>query len=567
MSNSDIVSWPGWETVKLIGRGSFGAVYEIQRDVMGETESAALKVISIPQSSSDVDEMYSDGYDEESITATFKEHLKGIVAEYTLMRKMSDCANVVRCDDVRYVQHDNGIGWDIYIKMELLTPLTKALPDAISDEMVIKLAKDICNALITCKKHDVVHRDIKPQNIFVSNNGAYKLGDFGIAKTIEKTSSGTKIGTYKYMAPEVYNNQPYGSAADIYSLGLVLYWLLNDRRMPFLPNASQKITASMEEEARNRRLAGERIPAPVKGSAALKSIVLKACAFSPTERYKTPGEMMTDLENISTASHRSTQGQSSSQYNGSGKGKTENVGGPSGTTNVDLDVRSLVWITEKEAIDGCTKNATFAGLGSINVKIPAGTKNGTILRLVGAGRKDPVTGKKGNAFVTVQYVNWNNADSASKVFSEFFGGQDNAVERDGVYTGVISSKEARKGCSKTFNFKNGTSKTIQVPAGCKNGQLVDGVKVYVHDFSTKENNMEKLPDAVLNMYANKSSGMVSGIVLSFVVWMIFGMSTMLIPVMAGGLMISIGIAVARGIKRQQTINEAKRIIQIRQRKK
>lgn len=79
--------------------------------------------------------------------------------------------------------------------------------------------------------------------------------------------------------------------------------------------------------------------------------------------------------------------------------------------------------------------------------------------------------------------------------------------------------------------------------------------------------MEKLPDAVLNMYANKSSGMVSGIVLSFVVWMIFGMTTMLIPVMAVGLMISIGIAVARGIKRQQTINEAKRIIQIRQRKK
>lgn len=75
--------------------------------------------------------------------------------------------------------------------------------------------------------------------------------------------------------------------------------------------------------------------------------------------------------------------------------------------------------------------------------------------------------------------------------------------------------------------------------------------------------MENLPDAVLNMYANKSSGMVGGIVLSFVVWLIFGMSTMLIPVMAVGLMISISVAVARGIKRQQTINEAKRIIHIR----
>lgn len=68
-----------------------------------------------------------------------------------------------------------------------------------------------------CKKHNIIHRDIKPANIFASGNGDYKLGDFGIAKTIEQTSGGTKIGTYDYMAPEVYHDQPYGNTADIYS--------------------------------------------------------------------------------------------------------------------------------------------------------------------------------------------------------------------------------------------------------------------------------------------------------------------------------------------------------------
>ena len=82
------------------------------------------------------------------------------------------------------------------------------------------------------------------------------MGDFGIAKTVEKTMGGTKIGTYKYMAPEVYNNQPYGIAADIYSLGLVLYWMLNDRRMPFISAGTAKLTAGIEEEARLRRLSG-----------------------------------------------------------------------------------------------------------------------------------------------------------------------------------------------------------------------------------------------------------------------------------------------------------------------
>ena len=147
-------------------------------------------MISIPQSASDVAELYSDGYDADSITETFRAHLKSIVSEYSLMRKMNGSSNIVNCDDVRYIQHDDGIGWDIFIKMELLTPLTKALPSEIPEETVLKIAKDMCSALELCKKHGIVHRDIKPQNIFVSPNGDYKLGDFGIAKTVEKTMGG-----------------------------------------------------------------------------------------------------------------------------------------------------------------------------------------------------------------------------------------------------------------------------------------------------------------------------------------------------------------------------------------
>ena len=291
----DMILWPGWETVRLIGRGSYGAVYEIQRDVLGEKEKAALKVITIPQSSSDIDELYGEGYDEASVTRTFQEHLKSIVAEYSLMRKLNGCANVVSCDDVRYVQHEDGIGWDIFIKMELLTPLTKTLELTSSDEQVIRIGTDICRALQLCRRHNIVHRDIKPANIFVSEYGDYKLGDFGIAKTVERTSGGTKIGTYEYMAPEVYHDQPYGAAADIYSLGMVLYWLLNEHRTPFLKLPPALPTNSEKEQARKRRFQGEPLPAPIHGSPALHKVVLKACAFNQMDRYQTPEEMLQDL--------------------------------------------------------------------------------------------------------------------------------------------------------------------------------------------------------------------------------------------------------------------------------
>ena len=284
--------WSGWETVRLIGRGSFGTVYELRRELVdGTTESAAMKVITIPQNQADISEMYGEGYDDESITATFRAHLKNIVAEYSLMRKLDGSANAVNCKDISYIQHSDGIGWDIFIRMELLTPLTKTLSGTVPEETVLKIGRDICSALVLCKKYDIVHRDIKPQNIFVSPNGDYKLGDFGIAKTVEKTMGGTKVGTYKYMAPEVYNNRPYGSGADLYSLGLVLYWLLNDRRMPFMPLPPAKILAGQDEEARQRRLSGEPLPPPAHGSAELKAIVLKACAYAPEERFHSAREM------------------------------------------------------------------------------------------------------------------------------------------------------------------------------------------------------------------------------------------------------------------------------------
>ena len=288
--------WPGWETVRIIGRGGYGAVYEIARcDCNGEIERAAMKVISIPQNPGVIETMYSEGYDTESITRTLEKYSNDIVSEYSIMRKLNGTANVVSCDDYRKVRHADGLGWDIFIRMELLTPLTKALPEHISKETVLEIGLDLTSALELCSRFSIVHRDIKPQNIFVSDLGDYKLGDFGIAKTMERTMTGTMVGTYNYMAPEVFSSRPYGSTADIYSLGLVLYWLLNERRLPFLPLPPAALSAEEDEQARIRRLRGDRIPAPKNGSAELRRIVLKACEFTPENRYRSAAEMHEDL--------------------------------------------------------------------------------------------------------------------------------------------------------------------------------------------------------------------------------------------------------------------------------
>lgn len=296
MMSEENTLWPGWKTVRRIGQGSFGSVYEIQREVQRRTECSALKVISIPQSSSEVSELRANGYDDDSIVRYYAESLAKIEDEYAIMAEMKGHPNVVRCEDIRTVRHEDGIGWDVYIKMELLTPLLHYASADMTEEQIIRLGINLCSALQLCQAKNVIHRDIKPANIFVSRDGVFKLGDFGIARTMEKTIGGTKIGTYDYMAPEVYNNRPYHMSADIYSLGLVMYWFLNGRRMPFIPEGVISPTISIKEHARMRRFSGEPLSRPAYGSEWLQQVVLKACAFAPRDRYASAGEMKLALE-------------------------------------------------------------------------------------------------------------------------------------------------------------------------------------------------------------------------------------------------------------------------------
>ena len=290
----------GWNITRLLGEGSYGKVFEIERSEFGQTYRAALKVITVPQSSAEVRSVISEGMSTPQAEAYFHGIVEELVHEFSIMFKLKGTANVVSCEDLRVLEHPDGIGWDILIRMELLHPL---LPYVYQHPMarrdIIRLGIDICKALELCQRYNIIHRDIKPENIFISDNGDYKLGDFGIARTIERTTSGlSKKGTYSYMAPEVYAGREYGFSVDTYSLGLVLYRMLNKNRGPFLPQPPEAITFSSREQALARRMSGEALPRPFYGEGRLGEIVLKACAFDPKDRYSSPQQLRQELEAI-----------------------------------------------------------------------------------------------------------------------------------------------------------------------------------------------------------------------------------------------------------------------------
>ena len=313
--------WPDWKIVKYLGGGAYGKVYEIERNTSGIQEKAALKIISRPKDESELEEDSQNGYDHESIMAKYTEILQDYINEYKLMKELQGQSNIVSCDDFALEKNPNGIGGKIYIRMELLTPLQKVTKERLlSEKEVIKLGKDICKALILCENKNIIHRDIKPDNVMISPFGDYKLGDFGVSKVMSHTTGGTMTGTEGYIAPEVLHMEKYGKEVDIYSLGIVMYWLLNNRRMPFI-EATGKLTPSKANEASMRRYQGEKIPAPQNGSARLKQIVLKACEYRPKDRYTSAQDMydaLNSLENEKVSTQSTVHGNQGRSFSDDG---------------------------------------------------------------------------------------------------------------------------------------------------------------------------------------------------------------------------------------------------------
>ena len=289
-----------WIITRELGEGATGRVYEIEKNDHTISAKAALKVIRIPKSMSDVHEVMSEGMDEVSVTQYFREFVDEILREIKIMISLKDHPNIGGYEDHCVMEHEEEVGWDILIKMELLTPLSKWLLNHPMDEpTALRLGCEISSALAYATDSGLVHRDVKPENIFVDQMGRFKLGDFGIARTIEKTTGGlSKKGTESYMAPEVYLGKTYNDQIDIYSLGIVLYRLMNNNRLPFYPPVTEKISFSDRETALMKRMQGTPLPAPANGSREFQEVILKACEYLPENRYESMHELYNVLQKL-----------------------------------------------------------------------------------------------------------------------------------------------------------------------------------------------------------------------------------------------------------------------------
>lgn len=257
-----------YEIVEKVGSGGMATVYKARDTILNRY--VAVKVLR--------DEFTTD-----------EEFIKRFNTEAQSAARLTH-PNIVSVYDV-------GQEYNIYyIVMELVQG--KTLKQIISEEgalpwkWTVNIAIQICSALEMAHKNGIIHRDIKPHNIIITEDGIAKVTDFGIAKAVSNstiTAFGTTLGSVHYFSPEHARGGYTDAKSDLYSLGVVMYEMVTGK-VPFDADTPVSVALKhMQEEPTEPMKLNSRVPL------AVNQIILKAMKKDPTLRYSSASEMMKDL--------------------------------------------------------------------------------------------------------------------------------------------------------------------------------------------------------------------------------------------------------------------------------
>lgn len=238
-----------------------------------------VKIISIPASQVQLDALLLTGAYDDPASAMdyFRELTDIVVAEAKILKKLSKLDGFLPYDDWQVEPMDNNqLGYEIYLISSYKRSLEKYLRhNTITHLGAVNLGLDLCSALAVARRAEHIYADLKPSNIFISDDKQYRIGDLGFLdmNSLKYTSLPSKYIS-DYTAPELKDAlTTVNTTVDTYAVGMILYQLYNNGQLPEIP----------EDE--------EPILAPVNADYELAEILLKAIARNPEDRFQDPMEM------------------------------------------------------------------------------------------------------------------------------------------------------------------------------------------------------------------------------------------------------------------------------------
>lgn len=299
MSNSLNPVFGQWYVGRQLGNGTDGKVFTIYKEKYdGTRETAVMKMLRLGENRNERKTFNLTG-EKEPAGVGFDKTIKKICNSIETVKKADNGKFFIKYEDLELRNASDGKGKLILIKLEEGKSLAQVLKGfSFTLEETYRLGINICQALQKCRSFDYIYPNLKPENILFDKEGRCKIGDFGSFSCLEPAKSSISYKrTQYYMSPEFIRTGNINCTCDTYSLGLILYMLTNRGRLPFTEPYPEDVTVNSLNESTQRRMKGEALPKPVLASEQIWSIIKKACAFKPNDRYFTPEQMLSDLKN------------------------------------------------------------------------------------------------------------------------------------------------------------------------------------------------------------------------------------------------------------------------------
>ncbi len=239
-----------------------------------------VKVISVPANQSQMDALLLSGAysDEASALNYYRDITDEILKEVDTLEKLSQLEWFIPFKSCQLEPKESGKGYEIYLLSEYKRTLQKHFKrHSFTHLDALNLGLDICSALSMCRRNGYLYVDLKPSNIFVTDQRLFRIGDLGFV-SLDSLKFASLPEKYQsiYTAPEVRDAfSALNTTMDIYAAGLVLYQAYNNGELPFNDEIQP----------------GDTLPAPLYADYEIGEIILKACAANPDERWQDPTEM------------------------------------------------------------------------------------------------------------------------------------------------------------------------------------------------------------------------------------------------------------------------------------
>ncbi len=277
-----------WRIKSHLGHSDYGEFYELSHAQDAIDYPTQLKVVSVPRNLRDLVYIQSLG---NQATQYVDSVIGYVMEEISLHSKLHGNPHILHYYDHKREMHPNGLGCDILIRTEHLPTVDEyAQEHSLTQGDIIRLGIEICSALEDCHNHDIIHRNIHPDCIFVTQSGSFKLGNFAPSGDLPQEDLGD------YAAPELYRGEKYDHTVDLYSLALVMYRLLNKGKIAFTPESRGNF---LYNEPRDIRLSGATVPLPFYGKKGrLGKIICRAASAKVGLRYSSARAFREELQHI-----------------------------------------------------------------------------------------------------------------------------------------------------------------------------------------------------------------------------------------------------------------------------